>query len=146
MVVTESGGSWVAELLQRMDGRSERHGIEMAARKPSDVYRRQCYVAHSSFIRRGELEPAVLSDNPNLIWGADSGHGEGSWPGVVDGLRQLVGGLAEDAMREFLGGGALRAYRLDRDRLAATVERIGPSAADLGLVAPSIHHQQAGAG
>ncbi|MDA8398974.1 MAG: amidohydrolase family protein [Actinomycetota bacterium] len=132
VVITEAGSSWVGQLLDRVDGRAERHGFDTGD-LPSDLYRRQCYVVHSSYIRRDEVEPAALERSPNLLWGADTGHGEGMWPDVREGLRDLLHGLPEAAMRPFLCDAAVQAYRLDVATLTEVAERICPTSRELAL-------------
>ena len=54
-------------------------------------------------VNRQDLEGARFSTVPNVLWGADIGHGEGTWPSGLDQLRALVQGLPEKAMRKYLG-------------------------------------------
>ena len=133
VVITESGSTWLGDLLERLDGRVRRHGFDTGP-LPSELYTRGCFVVHSSYIERAEVEPSALERCPNLLWGADTGHGEGMWPDVRDGIRQLSRGLSAADMRPFLGVEALRAYRLDAASLADVMERVSPIPEDLGLV------------
>jgi hypothetical protein len=72
-----------------------------------------------------------------LVWGSDSPHHEGTWPKTGRKLHELFDGVPIEDARAILGDNFLRAYPLDRARLSAIAERIGPHPADLGLRAPS---------
>jgi hypothetical protein len=102
---------------------------------PTEYFKRQCYVAYSGLVNREDLEGARFSSVPNVIWGADVGHGEGIWPSGLDQLRTLVQGLPEKPMRKYLGEDLHRAFPILNRDYSALLQRIAPSAGQLGLVA-----------
>jgi predicted TIM-barrel fold metal-dependent hydrolase len=166
LVFTEMGVDWVVPLLEKlasdfsftMPMQASRHvdrRVELSL-QPVEYWRRQCFVTHSAGQKRPEFEGDAFDGVPNMIWGADVGHGEGIWPvvgfpepvGVAENFRidvaeltpitgavkDLLAGLPEAALRPYLEGNFFRAYpNVKRRQLDAVVERIGPSPADLGL-------------
>ncbi|HEX2889554.1 amidohydrolase family protein [Vineibacter terrae] len=143
LVFTEFGTHWVAPLLDQMDKYAEEdHAVfSDSPRKvklsmtPSAYFRRQCFIAYSGLINREDLEGDAFGAVPNLLWGADLGHGEGIWPSGLDNLRTLVGGLPERAMRGYLGEEIHRAFPVRKSEFTALIDRIAPTADRLGLVA-----------
>jgi hypothetical protein len=97
-----------------------------------------------------------------MVWGADIGHGEGIWPyagfptsvGIPDqpegdglqlnvpelppiegAIKNLLGGLPAATMVPYLQDNFFRAYpNVKKDELKKTVDRIGPTVTELGLV------------
>jgi predicted TIM-barrel fold metal-dependent hydrolase len=166
LVFTEMGVDWVVPLLDKlasdfsftMPMQASRHTdrrVELSL-TPAEYWRRQCFVAHSAGQKRSEFEGDEFDRVPNMVWGADVGHGEGIWPvvgfprpvGVAENFRidvaeltpisgavkDLLGGLPGTTLRPYLEQNFFHAYpNIDRRRLDAVVERIGPSTAELGL-------------
>jgi predicted TIM-barrel fold metal-dependent hydrolase len=144
IAVTEAGVDWVAPLLKNFDVAAsspffrefpEKKAMSMT---PREYFQRQCFVTHSSEfnIQRAHLEGEFFKSIPNMIWGSDLGHGEGFWPSAMARLRKLLDGQRENDMRSYLGEYAYRAYpALRRSEYESTIDRIGPTAAALGLVA-----------
>jgi predicted TIM-barrel fold metal-dependent hydrolase len=145
VVFTEIGIDWVNPLLTELDLLHENKGPLFTpfkdqyqlSMRPSEYFQRNCYVTHSAvnFVLREDLEGARFKSIPNMIWGADIGHGEGFWPSSLDVLRPLVNGLPESTMRPFLGEALHKAYPSTTGDYSQLVARIAPTAGDLGLVA-----------
>jgi predicted TIM-barrel fold metal-dependent hydrolase len=166
LVVAEAGVEWVAQLLQGLDGSVDSWaGIQAShdvpdpvnlSIKPSEYWRRQCYVVHSTFQRREEFEGEAFDQVPNMVFGADVGHHEGWWPvfgfsepkpqsmkamaempvyPVEDAAKAIWGGLPASKMLPYLEDNFFKAFpNVDRAGLQDVVDRIGPTAAELGLV------------
>jgi len=157
LVFTEFGAGWVRPLLTGLDNhfsfswalRAPRgdHPVRLSL-TPSEYWERQCYVVHSSFQSRQEV--AVSSSAfaevsiPNMVWGADIGHGEGWWPTntawtedvpFADALRDLVGGLPASTVLPFLSENFFKAYpNADRQTLTKVAAEIqSPTATSLGI-------------
>src|SRR4029078_7090316 len=81
---------------------------------------------------RGELARRYEIGVGNLMWGNDFPHPEGTWPHTVDWLKRTFADVAAAETRQMLGMNAADCYRFDLDKLAPVVERIGPTAAELG--------------
>jgi predicted TIM-barrel fold metal-dependent hydrolase len=124
--------------------------------KPSEYWQRQCYITHSIGQRREQFEGDAYDRVPNMIFGADIGHDEGWWPvvgfpepkpksmevfaslpvvPVENGIKALLGGLQASKMLPYLRDNFFKAYpNVDQAALKDVVERIGPTASELGLV------------
>src|SRR4029079_7021843 len=63
---------------------------------------------------------------PNLLWGRDYPHPEGTWPYTKYSIRKAMSGIDEGHVRAFLGQTAAAAFGLDRVALQAVADEIGP--------------------
>mgnify|MGYP003338753213 CR=1 FL=1 len=98
IVLGESGIGWIPYVLERMDeeweGRyRERLGMKM---KPSEYWRRQCYVGASAHSTRAEIEARDKIGVRNIMWGSDYPHPEGTWPASAERTREMFFGLYRD--------------------------------------------------
>lgn len=143
LVFTEFGTQWVPQTLELLDRYTVTDTSVMSdstctyplTMTPSEYFKRQCYVAYSGLVNRQDLEGARFDSVPNMLWGADIGHGEGTWPSGLDQLRTLVQGLPEKTMRRYLGEDMHRAFPVAKRDYSDLAQRIAPSAQQLGLVA-----------
>lgn len=164
LVITELGMSWVAPLLAGLDQtfgafpgmQAEQFEHSPLTMKPSDYWRRQCFVTHSTSQHREHFEGDAFAGTPNMVFGTDIGHAEGWWPTfgfpepTPEGLAGFEIGLpvmpADEMVRTmwrelpsaeivpYLEGNFFRAYpNVDRAALQGVVDRIGPTASELGL-------------
>lgn len=141
-VFSETGTNWVKPLLDQLDEMflnpdAVRFPNEyMPKYKPSEYWGQNCFLCLSAtiFMQREDLATGMLEQVPNVIWGADTGHGEGFWPDARGLLKPLVENLPSKEIRRFLGEDLSRAYPAIGD-LRDLAQRVGPSAADLGLAA-----------
>jgi predicted TIM-barrel fold metal-dependent hydrolase len=65
----------------------------------------------------------------SVMWGSDFPHPEGSWPNTAQYLKDNFGNFPEQDGRQILGENAIKFYGLDRQRLQAIADEIGPTAA-----------------
>jgi predicted TIM-barrel fold metal-dependent hydrolase len=165
LVITELGVGWVAPLLKGLDttfgafpGMKAEQGLDRRSlsMEPSEYWKRQCFVTHSTSQHREHFEGEAFDAVPNMVWGADIGHAEGWWPTfgfpppVPDGLagpevglpvlpaadmaRSLWRDLPAAKLRPYLETNFFRAYpNVDRAALQEVVDRIGPTSGELGL-------------
>jgi hypothetical protein len=164
LVITELGVHWVAPLLHGLDAnftafpgmQAEQHEHSPLTMLPSDYWKRQCFVTHSTSQHREHFEGNAFATTPNMVFGTDIGHAEGWWPTfgfpepVPDGLAGFEVGLpvrpADVMVREmwrdlpatdvvpYLEGNFFRAFpNVDRAALQPVVDRIGPTVSELGL-------------
>ena len=116
----EANAGWVPFWLGRMDdhavGRQGRymhgHTIDM---KPSEYFRRQCYVACDTDENTLPFVTEYLGGE-NLIFNTDYPHADCTFPGGVDGF--LNRSIPEEAKRKILWDNALELYG---DRIVTTV-------------------------
>jgi predicted TIM-barrel fold metal-dependent hydrolase len=60
------------------------------------------------------------------MWGSDFPHPEGTWPHTQQYYRGTFAGLPERDGRRILGENAVDFYGLDREKLQAVADDIGP--------------------
>jgi predicted TIM-barrel fold metal-dependent hydrolase len=63
---------------------------------------------------------------PNILWGSDFPHDEGTWPDTHAALHATFDGVPESELRAMLGENAVEVYGFDERALAPHAERIGP--------------------
>jgi predicted TIM-barrel fold metal-dependent hydrolase len=119
ILVLESGGGWVASILERMDAEvnanpQERRWLSL---KPSEYFRRQCWV---SFEPDDPTLPrlADLIGTDRIVWASDFPHADAIYPGAAESIRRLVAGLDVADQRRIVGGNASEAYRLGAELAA----------------------------
>jgi predicted TIM-barrel fold metal-dependent hydrolase len=131
LMLTEVRADWVPATLRRLDEWFDR-GVTLMRRRPSDYWSANCR-AGVSFIHRVEVEMRHEIGIDQMMFGRDYPHGEGTWPATTEWIRDAFRGVPAGEVRQILGENAIRALGLDRDRLAAIAQRIGP---DLWLAGP----------
>jgi predicted TIM-barrel fold metal-dependent hydrolase len=109
----EAGGGWAPYWLWRLDEQVEGFGGyagEMKL-KPSDYFRRQCWVAFES---DEDTLPALVPfiGEDRIVWGSDYPHHDATFPGAVKKLSAMAQRMAAGARDGLLGANARRLYRL----------------------------------
>jgi predicted TIM-barrel fold metal-dependent hydrolase len=136
-VVTEiTAASEIPAYLARLDGMVSmtigagtplhEHTQEALAalhKKPSQYFAESCYVAGPTH----DLRQAHDLGTPNLMWGADVPHSEGTSPYTLEVLRTTLCDLPEDELVALLSKRAAALYDFDLDALQAVADRIGPT-------------------
>jgi predicted TIM-barrel fold metal-dependent hydrolase len=133
--VTEDGAWWLADIVQRMDekwvgghntrkfGNLFRDSIK---RKPSEYLGTNVFLGAST-PTRDEIATRERVGVRTLLWGNDFPHPEGTWPHTRESIREVFHDVSSEATAQMLGLTAADVYRFDVDKLAGTVERIGPT-------------------
>lgn len=137
LAITESTTVWVPELLALMDQRySETHYAAKLGdyrshltMKPSEYFHRQVFLGASCMPRR-EAELRTEIGVPNIMWGSDYPHPEGTWPHTHEQMLETFRQIPEGDLRAMLGLNAVRVYGLDLPALERTAARIGPKIDD----------------
>jgi predicted TIM-barrel fold metal-dependent hydrolase len=103
----------------------EHIGAAMAALKklPSEYFASNCYIAGPTH----DLRQAHDLGTPNLMWGADVPHSEGTSPYTLEALRTTLWDLPEADLDALLATRAAAVYDLDLERLQMFADRIGPT-------------------
>ncbi len=101
-------------------------------RKPSEYFATNCFVAGPTH----DLRPALDLGTPNLMWGADVPHAEGTSPYTLEVLRTTMSDLPEDDITTLLSSRAAAVYDFDLDRLQAVADRIGPTLEEIATPLP----------
>src|SRR3954453_17240931 len=109
----ESGGGWIAPLLDRMDRHFDDHGFNDTAPKmrPSELFQRNCWISFEPV----ESSIAVLADyiGPHkIMWATDYPHQDGFFPGAPQMVRDRLGPLSPEARHQVMAGGAMGFYAL----------------------------------
>jgi predicted TIM-barrel fold metal-dependent hydrolase len=133
---TEQGVDWIPPMLMAMDmvldGKITPFGEDarrkMFSIKPSEYFRRQCYVGATYTDALGwvnEEQRAQLGVD-RIMWGSDYPHMESAWPHTREKLHDLMKGIPEQDVRAIVAGNAAECYGLDTAQLQAIADRIGP--------------------
>ena len=138
LAMTEQPGVWIPYMLSEMDSAvlgARTLGVQLS-KPPSEYFRSNVFVG-ASFMARFEAEAAIEDGSwPNLFWGRDYPHPEGTWRYTDDpdeeplshrSLRHTFAGLPEDKVRAMVGENAVRIYGLDADELRTVADAIGPT-------------------
>jgi predicted TIM-barrel fold metal-dependent hydrolase len=128
-VLVEVRADWIPATIAALDARHAQ-GDTPLEMKPSEYWARNGFVTPSS-IHRCEIEQRYDLGVDKMLFGTDYPHPESTWPNTLDWIRATFGGVPEDEARKILGENAIGLYHLDRAKLAATAERIGPRATDV---------------
>jgi predicted TIM-barrel fold metal-dependent hydrolase len=102
-------------------------------KRASEYFATNCYVAGPTH----DLRPAHDLGTPNLMWGADVPHSEGTSPFTLEALRTMLWDLPEDDLSALLATRAAKVYGFDLEKLQVIADRIGPTVAEIKTPLPS---------
>jgi hypothetical protein len=130
-VLAEVRGDWLPDTLRHLDAAWEQARDDLpGTRRPSEYWQERCLMS-LSFVHKAEVEMRHEIGVDRVVFGRDYPHAEGTWPNTADWLSDAFAGVADDEVRLMLGENAVSFLGLDRSRLAAVAERIGPSIEDV---------------
>jgi uncharacterized protein len=113
VVVLESGAGWIGYWLDRGDAiyrRTTLGSTVQLKQKPSDYFRRQCYISADPDERSIAALTRLVGED-RFFWASDYPHPD--HPGnYLEELRGMVEGMATSARRGVLGENVARAYKL----------------------------------
>lgn len=89
---------------------------------PSEYFASKCYLA-GPFDLRTAYEAGV----PNLMWGADLPHAEGTFPYTLEALRAVFAGLPKMHVQKMFCQNAVDVYGFDLATLQPVADRVGPT-------------------
>jgi predicted TIM-barrel fold metal-dependent hydrolase len=105
----ESGGGWMAAWLDRMDRHHAREANPVLRMKPSDYFRRQCWISFEPV--EGTIAAAAQYLGPRkLLWATDYPHPDGFFPGAP---RMIADKLPDSIRRDVMAQGAIDLYKLN---------------------------------
>jgi predicted TIM-barrel fold metal-dependent hydrolase len=133
--ITEDGAWWLPDIVARMDEKwigghnTRKFGSlfrDAVARRPSEYLGVNVFLGASTPSRH-EIATRDRVGVRTLLWGNDFPHPEGTWPHTRASIREVFHDVPHDETAQMLGLTAAEVYRFDVDKLAGTVERIGPT-------------------
>ncbi len=92
---------------------------------PSGYFHRNVGIG-ASCVKRPDLDLREQIGLEKIMWGSDFPHPEGTWPNTQNYYRETFAGLPEQDGRRILGENAVDFYGLDREKLQAVANDIGP--------------------
>lgn len=113
-VFLESGTGWVPYWLDRMDEHCEVWGDKLPGmtEKPSESFRRQCFVAMDPDDHVAATTVRLLGDEC-VVWSSDYPHPDAPFPGAVSASLKTLAALPEESIHRVMGGNARRLYGLE---------------------------------
>ncbi|HVX22338.1 MAG TPA: amidohydrolase family protein [Acidimicrobiales bacterium] len=142
-VLTEQFCGWIPDRLATLDAICEQagkggsvlrtfigSGLDALSMKPSEYWRRNCYVG-ASFMLPSETAVRHELGVDRIMWGADYPHAEGTMPYTTQALRATFSEVAPAECRLMLGETAAGLYGMDLEVLQKAARRVGPKVADV---------------
>jgi predicted TIM-barrel fold metal-dependent hydrolase len=122
-VSVESGLGWVPYLLETADHQYEAQHLwdEGVSMRPSEYFRRQCYVNFWYEATGVELRHRIGVEN--ILWEADFPHPTSTYPESRKRIQECLAGVPAGEQKLLLQDNAARVFRIDVARLGAP-ERI----------------------
>jgi predicted TIM-barrel fold metal-dependent hydrolase len=139
LVLNEVYGDWLPPTLQFLDGQFEKRRAELPARRKPSEYWQSNGVVCLSFIRKCEVALRHEIGLDTVTFGRDYPHPEGTWPNTKTWLREAFAGVPIGEIRQVLSENPIRHFGLDRAKLQAVAERIGPTTQEITGPAPAIN-------
>jgi len=99
-----------------------RDAVAELRRAPSEYFTSNCFIAGPTH----DLRQAYDLGTPNLMWGADVPHSEGTSPYTLEVVRTTLWDLQESELETILATRAADVYNFDLPQLQALANRIGP--------------------
>jgi predicted TIM-barrel fold metal-dependent hydrolase len=145
-VVTEiTAASEIPAYLARLDGLAGlalgagtplyehiKDAVAALKRKPSEYFASNCFVAGPTH----DLRQAHDLGTPNLMWGADVPHSEGTSPYTLEALRTTMSDLPAGDIEALLADRAADLYGFDLGALQGVADRIGPTLGEIQTPLP----------
>jgi predicted TIM-barrel fold metal-dependent hydrolase len=118
-VSVESGLGWVPYLLETADHQYEAQQLwkEGVLIRPSESFRRQCYV--NFWFESTGIELRHRIGIENILWEADFPHPTSTYPQSRKRIRECLAGVPAGEQRLLLQDNAARVFAIDAGRLGA---------------------------
>lgn len=135
LAITEDGAWWLPDIVERMDEKwvgghnTRKFGNlfrDAISRRPSEYLGTNVFLGASTPTRH-EIGIRDRVGARTLLWGNDFPHPEGTWPHTRQSIHDVFHDVPVDETAQMLGLTAAAVYRFDVEKLAGTVERIGPT-------------------
>ncbi len=112
VVFSESSLSWGAYELETADHQFERQRLYLEGYdlKPSEMFRRQCYL--TGWYDRSAIEARKYLGVDNILWGTNFPQATSTWPTTRDYIARSFQGVPQDERARMLWGNAAKLYKL----------------------------------
>ena len=112
VVFAETSLSWGAYELETADHQFERQRLHMEGYelKPSEMFRRQCYL--TGWYDRSAIEARRYLGVENIMWGTNFPQATSTWPTTRDFVARSFQGVPEEEQARMLWGNAAALYGL----------------------------------
>ena len=113
VVFAESALGWGSYLLEYADYQfnNDRLYLEGYPMKPSEMFRRQCYL--TGWYDRASLKERGLIGVENILWSTNFSLASSTWPESRDAVALSFDGLSDDERRRILWGNAAGLYKIE---------------------------------
>ncbi len=111
-VLLETGATWLAYWLERMEDRWKTAKTTVKFKlQPDEYFRRQCWI---SFEPDEKFIAPIIEEigADRFFWATDFPHADG-FPGIVERIKKAIAPLSEEAQWKILGGNAIPVYGLN---------------------------------
>ena len=132
--ITETGQGWLVPPMFRMLDHmyyDQQFSAKMGdfrshlSMSPVDYFRRNCAIG-ASCMPRSDADMRHEIGMPQMMWGSDYPHPEGTWPFTVEQMVETFKGLPDDDIADMLGRNAIEFYQMDGDALDEIAAEVGP--------------------
>jgi predicted TIM-barrel fold metal-dependent hydrolase len=130
--------AWLAQLdglvehaLQHPGFAFQTEAARRLGRRPSEYFESNVFLGGPT-----DLLHAITAGSPNLMFGADLPHAEGTWPYTIEVLRLAMPQLSEHDRRQFLAERPARVFGFNLALLQGSADRVGPLAEQLRTPLP----------
>lgn len=138
LISTEARADWLPATLRALDDVYLRDRVDFPAKhSPTEYWHSHCMTS-LSFVHRSEVAMRHELGIETLGFGRDYPHNEATWPNTKAWVRDAFDGVPEAETRLILGENMIRFLDLDRERLAAVADEVGPTYAELSSEAPPV--------
>ena len=143
LVITETGCSWVPELLERLDdtiikirdtgatGEIRYTDANKRTLTATEAYQQNVWMGISQPGPADVAAADLVLGKDRFMWGSDYPHDEGTYPFTREHLRALFHDRSPDELQAILAGNAAKLYEFDLDALAPIAAQHGPTVDEL---------------
>jgi len=128
--VFKAGTHLVRQILQDLTGtpfyEHVKDALDGMQKLPSEYFASNCYIGGPHDVRQG-FDAGV----PNVMWGSDFPHSEGTAPFTVESLRAEFWDLDDADRHTLVSSRAAEVYGFDLDALQTIADEIGPTIDEL---------------
>ena len=112
VVFAETSLSWGAYELETADHQFERQRLYLEGYdlKPSEMFRRQCYL--TGWYDRSAIEAREYLGVDNILWGTNFPQATSTWPTSRDYIARSFQGVPQNERARMLWGNAAKLYKL----------------------------------